>query len=164
MMSVPDLQLQYMVANKEPVTPEVLEALILRAFAHHFCDVGNEDTAGTIISQLCGCLCTIQLGEAYEESEEKENEVEARILHGPAAEKCYRDEIIRLYRERGFDQLYAEESADWPDVLPMSAEYLEETLHKMAALEVGHDLIVIDYLRATAAHRQAAESKLGRTK
>jgi hypothetical protein len=153
-MNAEDLQLQYMVANKEPVTEEVIEALILRAFANHFCDVDNADAAGNVISSLCGCLCNMRLGEAYEAGEEQETVVETQILSGPAAETCYCNEVIRLYCERGFDKLYAEESASWPDVLPMGDEYLEETLHKMAALEVGHDLIVLDYLRATAARKR----------
>jgi hypothetical protein len=153
-MNEADLQLQYMVANKEPVTAEVIEALILRAFANHFCDVDNAETAGNVISSLCGCLCDMRLGEAYAAGEEQETVVETQILSGSDAETCYCNEVIRLYCERGFDRLYAEESASWPDVLPMSSEYLENTLHKLAALEVGHDLIVLDYLRATAARKR----------
>ena len=162
-MTTTDLQLQYVVTNKEAVTKEIIEALVLRAFAYHFRDY--EATAGVIIARLSDCLCTMRLdevSEANEDREDNEDEVEAQILRGAAANKCYRDEIIRLYLERGFDQLYAEEAAEWPDVLQMDADYLKETLHKMAEIEVGHDLIMGEYLRATA-HLHAAENKRGRT-
>jgi hypothetical protein len=159
-----DLRLRYMIANKEPVTADMLETLLLRAFASSFCGEQTDNMTATIIAQLSGCLCSIRLAEAYDDEDDtEESAVEAKILHGPEAEKFYCNEVIRLYKENGADQLYAEEAASWPDVLAMDNDYMEDTLRQFASLEVGHDLLVGDYLRATAV-ATAKERKRGSAK
>jgi hypothetical protein len=146
-----DLRLAYIAANKEPVTVELLETLLLRAFASHFCGEESDESTGMTIEQLSGCICSCRLGAAYDEDDDTaEKEFETQILSGPAAEDFYRKEVIALYTANGYDKHYAEESAAWPDVLPMGADYTKDMLQKMAKLEVGHDLLVIDYMRATA--------------
>jgi len=152
-MSREDLRLQYLVANKEPVTAELIEELLLRAFASSFCEKQDDETVATIIAQLSGCLCTLRLADAHDDDDNTaEAAVETKILRGPAAEEFYRNEVIKFYKANGADQLYAEEAASWPDSLVMDAEYLDETLAKFAAIEVGHDLLVGDYIRAAAAN------------
>jgi hypothetical protein len=152
-MSRNDLRLQYLVANKEPVTTDMIEALLLQAFANSFCDNQDDEKTATLIAQLSGCLCSLKLAEVYDEDDSSaEIAVEAKILQGTAAEECYRNKVIKLYRANGADQLYAEEAASWPSSLAMDAEYMEETLHKFAEIEVGHDLLVGDYIRAAVAN------------
>ncbi|NDD52574.1 hypothetical protein EBZ39_01630 [bacterium] len=152
-MSREDLRLQYLVANKEPVTAELIEELLLRAFANSFCENQDDETISTIIAQLSGCLCTLDIAAAHDDDDDSaETAVESKILRGPAAEEFYRNEAIKLYKANGADQLYAEEAASWPDVLVMDAEYTEDTLRKFAKIEVGHDLLVGDYLRSAVAN------------
>ena len=57
--------------------------------------------------------------------------------------------------ENGADAAYAEEAAMWPDVLPMDAFWEPELLDVLAALEVGHDLIVGDYMTEMAKREKA---------
>ncbi|NBT75138.1 hypothetical protein EBZ80_18280 [bacterium] len=154
-----DLRLQYLIANKEPVTADMIEELLLRAFASSFCGEQEEAMASTTIAQLSGCLCSLRLAAAHDEDDDvKEAAVEAKILRGPAAEQFYCNEVIRLYKANGADQLYAEEAATWPDVLVMDAEYMEGTLRQFAKIEVGHDLLVGDYLRARYGANQTRRS------
>lgn len=155
-MTREDLRLRYLIANKEPVTADMIEELLLRAFASSFCGEQEDEMTATTIAQLSGCLCSLRLAAAYDEDDNTaETAVETKILRGVAAEDFYRNEVIKLYKTNGADQRYAEEAASWPDSLVMDAEYMEDTLIKFAEIEVGHDLLVGDYLRAHA----AAETK-----
>jgi hypothetical protein len=152
-MSKEDLRLHYLVANKEPVTAEIIEELLMRAFASSFCENQDDEMVSTIIAQLSSCLCTLRLAAVHDEDDNSaEAAVEAKILRGPAAEEVYRNEVIKFYKANGADQLYAEEAASWPDTLVIDAEYMEDTLRKFAFIEVGHDLLVGDYIRAAAAN------------
>jgi hypothetical protein len=147
-----DLRLSYIAANKEPVTIELLEELLLRAYASHFCgEDDGADITGTIIAQLAGAICTLRLAIAYDEDDSsQEDAVEQQILRGPDAEAFYCKKVAEFYTAHGYDDTYANEAAQWPDLLAMDAEYSTDILTKMAKIEVGHDLLVIDYLRATA--------------
>lgn len=153
-MTQPDLRLMYLAANKTVVTSEILEDLLLRTFAASFCETEDEITARIIISQLSECLCMLADYE-YEKLCDAQEEPTAQTtpnvqpLAGNDAEDYYYRAVVELYVQNGYDKLYAEEAASWPEVLNVKTEYLPETLKKLAAIEVGHDLIVCDYLRAT---------------
>lgn len=66
------------------------------------------------------------------------NDVENKYL------KFQRD----MYVSAGFDPGYAEESASWPDALPLDGDWDEKFLREIARKEVAHHLVVIDQIRA----------------
>lgn len=56
-----------------------------------------------------------------------------------------------MYVSAGFDPGYAEESASWPDALPLDGDWDEKFLRDMARKEVAHHLVVLDQIRAEMA-------------
>ena len=147
-----DLRLLYMIANKEAITADIVEEWLLRSFAASFCTKETNDHCHSLIRALTNCLYELLLAD--------DDEPEAPItLTGNAAEKFYCESSLNLYVENGYDRLYAEEAAVWPDVLPSDAHYTTDMLQKMAELEVGHDLLVGDYLRIMAQKRVAGQEK-----
>jgi hypothetical protein len=154
MASTKDLRLLFIASNKEPVALAEIEALMLRAFASSFCIADVEEMAGPTIGQLSNCYCSLQLAEA-EDGDGGDDTVYGKILRGAKAEDFYYSEVVRLYMENGADRLYAEESAEWPEMLPSDADYMPEILTKFAELDVGHELVVKDYLQARARARKS---------
>lgn len=53
-----------------------------------------------------------------------------------------------MYVGAGYDPSYAEESASWPDALPLDGDWDEKFLRDMARKEVAHHLVVMDQIRA----------------
>lgn len=53
-----------------------------------------------------------------------------------------------MYVAAGYDPEYAEESASWPDALPLNGDWDEEFLRDMARKEVAHHLVVHEQIRA----------------
>lgn len=56
-----------------------------------------------------------------------------------------------MYVSAGFDPGYAEESASWPDSLPLDGDWDAKFLREIARKEVAHHLVVIDQIRAEMA-------------
>jgi hypothetical protein len=142
-----DLRLTYLVANKDPLTETELRALILRVFAAHFCKEEGGETE--VIQALTDALFEYRMAKAIKDDEDRKDGWETVVgdITGVDAERYYLDTCIAAYKDSGFDAKYAEESAMWPDVLPMKATWDKEMLQALALLEVGHDLMTMDVMR-----------------
>jgi hypothetical protein len=157
-MSKNDLRLRYVMANKELASDETLREMALRAFAASFCDDDNVATAEIVISALATALVNLAELKHQEVCDDLEDDQEPPpgpvwlSGSGSGAEDFYYTAMIRAYTDAGFDRKYAEEAAGWPDVLNFETRYPANLLVDFARLEVGHDLLVGDYLRATAAN------------
>lgn len=53
-----------------------------------------------------------------------------------------------MYVTAGCDPAYAEESASWPDSLPLDGDWDKDFLRAMARKAVAHHLVVTDQIRA----------------
>ena len=154
-MANEDLRLLYLAADKTPVSAADLEAIILRAFAAHFCGEMPDDNARDILEYTTNCLAQICVNEARRETDDEQQLDEiTTVLQGDRAEKFYADRAAQLFVEAGDDELYANEIASWPDVLPRGALWRPYMLEKLAKIEVGHDLLVRDYMTAMAKRNQ----------
>jgi len=155
-MSKEDLRLRYVMANKELVSVEALRKTALRAFASSFCTDENIASAEIVISAVSKALldlAEIKHQELCDDLEDAEPKPDSPIwFSGAGAEDFYYKVAVRLYQESGFDRKYAEEAASWPDVLNHATRYPVDLLLDFAKLEVGHDLLVGDYVRAAAAN------------
>lgn len=157
-MSKDDLRLRYVMANKELASAETLREMALRAFAASFCDDDNVATAEIVISALSTALVNLaelKYQEACDDLEDGQEPPPGPISFsgsGSGAEDFYYKAMIRAYTDAGFDRKYAEEAAGWPDVLNFATRYPADLLVDFARLEVGHDLVVGDYIRAAAAN------------
>lgn len=154
-MSRDDLRLRYIVANKTLIDAEELREIALRAFAASFADEEKVEKASIVIPAVASALIALaelEYKELDEELEYDQRPDAPTSFKGVNAETLYRTAVIELYRQAGFDQKYAEEAASWPDVLDYNAAYPGDLLRDFAKLEVGHDLLVGDYLRAAAAN------------
>jgi hypothetical protein len=154
-MSKEDLRLRYIVANKELITEEQLREIALRAFAASFADEGTVEKVSIVLPTIAKAL--IDLAELRHKELDDELELDQRpdaptSFKGINAETIYRFTAIECYKQAGFDQNYAEEAASWPDVLDYNATYPGDLLRDFAKLEVGHDLLVGDYIRAAVAN------------
>jgi hypothetical protein len=159
-----DLRLLYLAADKAPVTAIVIEDLVLRAFAAHFCGTVDDEMTTTTLEYLTNCLAQLRVDEARAAAEtEAQLDDAVPVLQGQKAEEFYVNTVKQLLIENGDDPLYAEESASWPDVMPYSALWCPDILIKIAKLETGQDLMVRDCLQAMALRhrRYAQESKNG---
>jgi hypothetical protein len=155
-MSREDLRLRYIIANKTLIEADELREIALRAFAASFADENKIEQASIVISAVAEALTDL----AKLQREELEDELEPgsradapTSFKGVNAETIYCATAIECYKQAGFDQKYAEEAASWPDVLNHSTTaYPADLLRDFAKLEVGHDLLVGDYIRAAAAN------------
>jgi hypothetical protein len=150
-----DFRLRYIVANKTLIDAEELREIALRAFAASFADEEKVEKASIVIPAVASALIALaelEYKELDEELEYDQRPDAPTSFKGVNAETLYRTAVIELYRQAGFDQKYAEEAASWPDVLDYNAAYPGDLLRDFAKLEVGHDLLVGDYIRAAAAN------------
>lgn len=156
-MSKDDLRLRYIMANKELASAEKLRETAVRTFAASFCD-DNVAPAEIIISALATALVNLaelKYQEACDDLEDGEEPPQGPISFsgsGSGAEDFYCKAMIRAYTDAGCDRKYAEEAAGWPDVLNFATRYPADLLVEFARLEVGHDLLVGDYIRAAVAN------------
>ena len=152
---MPDLRLAYLVSEKEHITLDEIRKLVCRVFASYFCEEWGYEK--DLIHNLVDALYRGRLVEAETLNDDLDGEkpVEVTTLSGYEAEARYLSAIKRLHMENGADAAYAEEAAMWPDVLPMDAFWEPELLDVLAALEVGHDLIVGDYMTEMAKREKA---------
>lgn len=155
-MSKDELQLRYVMANKELASTDTLREMALRAFAASFCDDDNVAPAEIVISALVTAIVNLAELKHQEACDELENGQEAppgpTAFKGGNAEELYYKAAVRAYKAAGCDQKYAEEAASWPAVLNSATAYPPDLLAEFARLEVGHDLLVGDYIRAAAAN------------
>jgi hypothetical protein len=76
-------------------------------------------------------------------------------LSSDEAEKWYIKCQIDMYKQAGADAGYAEESASWPDSLPIIADWDADLLKQLARKEVAHHLVVMEQIRAEMEKRNA---------
>jgi hypothetical protein len=70
------------------------------------------------------------------------------------AEKWYVKCQSDMYKQAGCDAGYAEESASWPDTLPLRANWDKDILKMLARKEVAHHLVVMDQIREEMKKRE----------
>jgi len=155
------LRMEFLAADKETLTVSEARDNVCRVFAAHFLDEDHaydDDTTTELLENLLTTLDCLR----YRVSDVAATMLAPR-LKGEEASQRYREHVIALYRACGFDKAYAEETAMWPDILPIENRwggdlrfgYDDETLERLARLEVGNDLWVLD---ATAAFAKKTNS------
>lgn len=78
---------------------------------------------------------------------ENEDDDTPESLSGNAAEQWYRECQVKMYKQAGYAEDYAEESTMWPDALPLNAAWPRELLQRLARKEVAHHFVVLDQIR-----------------
>ena len=76
-------------------------------------------------------------------------------LSSDEAEKWYLKCQKEMYMQAGCHEGYAEESASWPDALPLIADWDADLLRQLARKEVAHHLVVMEQIRAEMEKRNA---------
>lgn len=153
-----DLRLAYLVAEKESITLDEIRRLVCRVFASYFCEEWGYEKE--LIRNLVDALYRGRLIEAETLNDDLDGEkpIEVVTVSGYEAEARYLNAVKQLHMQNGADAAYAEELALWPDVLPMDAFWDPALLDELAALEVGHDLLVSDYMVETAKREKSRAS------
>lgn len=75
-------------------------------------------------------------------------------ISGETAEKWYVECQTKMYVQAGCAQGYAEESASWPEALPLHADWDADFLKHLARKEVAHHLVVMEQIRAEMEKRK----------
>jgi hypothetical protein len=78
----------------------------------------------------------------------EDNNVELETLGAEEAEQHYLACQVEMYVQAGCDRGYGEESASWPDALPLRADWDKKFLRELARKEVAHHLVVMEQIRA----------------
>lgn len=114
-----------------------LESMIVKVFVSSF--EQEHGFEADLVRALLAARHDLMAADADEEPAlVPPEEVENKYL------KAQRD----MYVSAGYDPGYAEESASWPDALPLSGDWDEKFLREMARKEVAHHLVVLDQIRA----------------
>ncbi|NDC55270.1 MAG: hypothetical protein EBZ69_00285 [Alphaproteobacteria bacterium] len=79
-------------------------------------------------------------------------------LSSDEAEKWYLKCQKEMYVQAGCDEGYAEESASWPDALPLIADWDAQLLKDLARTDVAHHLVVMEQIRAEMEKEKAKEN------
>lgn len=151
-----DLKLAYIVAEKDSITIEEIRQLIRRVFAAYFCEEWGYEKE--LISNLVNALYAARLVEEDKLSDDSDGDTPPAwltTLSNSEAENAYCEECVRLYMANGADRAFAEEASSWPDVLPLDAYWDRQMLNELAALEVGHDMLVGEVLGALSRRENA---------
>lgn len=90
------------------------------------------------------------------EQEAEDDEIEPGVSRLDA-ENRYVEKQIETYREAGYADDYAQESASWPDVLPLDANWPVELLDELARQDVVRQAVVHDQIRREMQKRQELE-------
>ena len=69
-------------------------------------------------------------------------------LSGNEAEQWFLKCQVEMYKQAGCDERYSEESASWPDSLPLNADWDVDLLKALARKDVAHHLVVMEQIRA----------------
>jgi hypothetical protein len=145
-----DVRMAYLAAEKESISPEEIRRLICRVFASYFCQEWGYET--DLLRNLVNALYSARIVEAQliDENGDGGNKTNVLAFTGADAEQHYLALVKQLYMDNGSDELYANEIATWPEVLPIDAFWDYETLRAVAVLDVGHDMLVSEYTKALA--------------
>lgn len=126
-----------MTGNDE-LTADDLETLIHKTFASSFeFEYGFEP-------ELIAALVDARYAIRNQDNNEDED---ATVLAGTDAENWYLACQKKMYMKAGCAESYAEESASWPDSLPLHADWDAELLEQLARKAVAHHLVVMEQVR-----------------
>lgn len=134
----------------DEITADDLESMIRKVFTASFeYEHGFEaDLIKALVDARHVLLC----------HENTSDDDEPETLSGEEAEKWYLNCQKRLYMKAGCSDSYAEESASWPDTLPLNADWDDELLEQLANTEVAHHLVVMEQIRAEMEKRKDADA------
>lgn len=138
---------EFLIADRDPVTPETIANLIRRSFASTDFDDGDR---AEIIKHLVEAHYAYCIAAAVQEDEKDDDgwETVVPMVQFDKAEDCYRAAYVAAYKEAGATEEYANESMYWPDSLPMRSPWDPKLLAELARFQVGHELVSMDYTRA----------------
>jgi len=144
-------KIQYMmdrVAGNDKITPDDLESMIRKVFIASFeYEHGFE---ASLIQALVDARHVLLCHENTSDDDDPPT------LSSDKAEKWYLKCQKEMYLHAGCDESYAEESASWPDALPLIADWDTQLLKDLSRAEVAHHLVVLEQLRREYAHKQEA--------
>lgn len=126
-------------ASRQEVTITDIDEFILKIIeAAHDYEHGYE---ANLIAALIDARNTLT------EYEAEDDVIEEPRLSRVAAENRYVEKQIETYREAGYTDDYAQESASWPDVLPLDANWPVELLDELARQDVVRQAVTHDQIR-----------------
>jgi hypothetical protein len=132
----------------DEITVDDLETMVIKVFVSSFeLEHGFE---AALIQELVNAR-HIMLSED-DETDEPET------LSAEEAEQYYCACQTEMYVQAGCAREYGEESASWPDALPLRADWDKKFLRELARKEVAHHLVVIEQIRAEMEKRENSEN------
>ena len=130
-----------------------LESMIVKVFVSSF-----EQEHGFEADLVRALLAArhVLLSDDYTSDDDIEEELP--LIPPGEVEAKYLKFQVDMYVSAGFDKGYAEESASWPDALPLNGDWDEKFLREMARKEVAHHLVVLDQIRAEMEKTKSKET------
>lgn len=141
-------KIEYMMnrlGGDDEVTADDLESMIIKVFVASF------DYEHGFEAELIGALVNARRELLIHENEDDDDDkyaVDDSGLTAEWAEKWYLECQKKMYMQAGCNEGYAEESASWPNTLPLRADWDKDFLRTLARKEVAHHLVVMDQIRA----------------
>ena len=123
-----------------------LESMIIKVFVSSFEYAHGFEAA--LIRELLAARYDL-----INHAAEDDNELET--LAAKEAEQYYLQCQSEMYQQAGCHKDYADESASWPDELPLHAQWDKKFLRDIARKEVAHHLVVMDQIRTEMEQRNA---------
>lgn len=127
-------------SGNDEVTADDMESMIIKVFTASFeYEHGFEaDLIKALVDARHVLLC----------HDETSDDDEPETLDAKEAEKWYVLCQKKMYMKAGYADSYAEESASWPESLPLHADWDAELLEQLARREVAHHFVVMEQIRA----------------
>jgi len=123
--------------TRQEVTISDIDEFIFKIIeAAQNCEYGYE---ANLIAALVDARNTLA------EHESEDDEIESGVSR-LAAENRYVEKQIETYLEAGYADDYAQESASWPDVLPLDANWPVDLLDELARQDVVRQTVVHDQI------------------
>lgn len=123
----------------DELSVEDLEEMIVKVFVSSFEQEHGFEAA--LVRALLAARYDLMAAEA-------EDDEEPTLVPPEQVESKYLKFQVDMYVSAGFDKGYAEESASWPDALPLNGDWDAKFLREMARKEVAHHMVVLDQIRA----------------
>lgn len=79
---------------------------------------------------------------------ESEDDIDLDIIPDNKVEGYYLQCQSEMYQQAGYSKDYADESASWPDALPLNGDWDKKFLRDIARKEIAHHLVVMEQIRA----------------
>lgn len=125
----------------DEISVDDLESMIIKVFVSSFEYAHGFEAA--LIRELLAARYDLL---SYEYTSDDDDHIET--LDAEEAEQYYLKCQTEMYMQAGCEQGYAEESASWPDELPLHAQWDKQFLRDLARKEVAHHLVTMDQIRA----------------